>query len=96
MPYAAICRDQNENAIKLRESELQAHLDYVAGIAEQVLVAGPMSIEGSSSFNASLFIYAVDTEQEARELLERDPYFRAGIYADVTLAPFTPARGTWL
>ncbi len=96
MAYAALCRDQHADALSIRQSELDAHLNYVARIADRVLVAGPLNTEGSTDFNASLFIYAVETEQEARELLENDPYYRAGIYGDVTLAPFTPARGTWL
>jgi uncharacterized protein YciI len=95
--YAAICYDREPQASqKLRASELDAHLSYIATIADRVLIAGPMSIDGSSRFNASLLIYAVDNEQDARSLLESDPYFIAGIYGDVTLAPFTAARGTWL
>lgn len=97
MPYTAICHDHKGDAAqKLRASELQAHLDYVATIADKVLVAGPMSVAGSDNYNASIFIYDVDSEAAARRLLENDPYFKAGIYADVSLAPFTPARGAWL
>lgn len=97
MPYAVICTDHaGDAAQQLRSRELQAHLAYVADIADKVLVAGPMNIEGSSSYNASLFVYAVASENAARELLENDPYYQAGIYADVVYAPFTPARGTWL
>ena len=61
-----------------------------------MLVAGPMNIDGPASYNASLFIYDVDSESAARQLLEDDPYSRAGIYASVSIVPFTPARGTWL
>jgi len=97
MTYAAICYDREPQASqKLRASELDAHLSYIATIADKVLIAGPMSIDGSSSFNASLLIYAVDNEQDARSLLENDPYFIAGIYGEVALAPFTAARGRWL
>ncbi len=96
MPYTAICYDRPGDTTGPRADKLQKHLDYIAGIAGQVLVAGPMSIEGSTNFNASLFVYAVDTEDEARRLLENDPYFQAGIYGDIRYAAFTPARGTWL
>ena len=61
MPYTALCHDNHSNALALRQSELEAHLNYVAQIADRVLVAGPLSIEGSTDFNASLFIYAVRT-----------------------------------
>lgn len=88
MPYAVICTDHaGDTSQHLRASTLQAHLDYIAGIATQVLVAGPMTIEGSTSYNASLFIYDVATEADARALLENDPYYQAGIYADIVCAP---------
>ena len=97
MPFAAICHDHDgDTPQQLRASELQAHLDYVDAIADRVLVAGPLTTGGSETYNASIFIYAADSEAEARQLLEDDPYYRAGIYSSVTLAPFTPARGTWL
>lgn len=97
MPYAAICYDRDPHSSQqIRAAELDAHLNYIKTIADKVLVAGPLSIEGSSSFNARLFIYAVDNEPDARELLASDPYFIAGIYADVSVSPFLPARGKWL
>ncbi len=97
MPYAAICYDHDPQSSKqIRTRELDAHLNYIKSIANKVLVAGPMSIEGSSNFNASLLIYTVDNEADARQLLENDPYFIAGIYGEATLASFTPARGQWL
>ena len=97
MAFVAICHDrEGDEAQRLRASELQAHLDYVASIKDQVLVAGPLNRDASPDFNASLFVYAVDSAAAARQLLEDDPYFKAGIYANVSIAAFTPARGTWL
>lgn len=97
MPYAVICRDHvTDAAQQARARELQPHLDYIATIAEQVLVAGPLSTDGTGRYNASLFIYAVATEAEARRLLENDPYYQAGIYAETEINAFVPARGTWL
>jgi uncharacterized protein YciI len=97
MPYIAICHDTTDrDTAHVRAAELQAHLDYIDSIRAKVLVAGPLTVGGARAFNASLFVYATDSMAEARQLLERDPYFQAGLYADVTLAAFKPARGTWL
>ena len=95
MAFIALCSDDPGRA-EARQAELQAHLDYMAGIADKVLIAGPLNLTGSENFNGSVFVYAVDTEDEARELLEHDPYFRAGLYNRVEYAAFTPARGGWL
>jgi len=97
MPYSAYCRDREDtDTASLRTQVLDEHLAYVATIQDKVLVAGPLSTGASTSFNASLFVYDVETEAEARQLLECDPYWQAGVYGEVTWARFTPARGTWL
>ena len=95
MAFIVLCTDGPDVA-DVRQSELQAHLDYMAQIAGTVLVAGPLNLAGDARFNGSVFVYAVDTQDEARELLEHDPYFRAGLYTSVEYAAFTPARGEWL
>ena len=79
----------------------QAHLDYIESIRDRVLVAGPMLCDPDvpdkrGEFDGSLFVYATNDRDEARGLLEQDPYYRAGIYAQVSWARFTPARGSWL
>lgn len=35
-------------------------------------------------------------EEILDQLLEDDPYYRAGIYGRVRLAPFVPAAGQWI
>lgn len=97
MPYSAICRDREDTPTdELRQRALRKHLDYIATIQHKVLVAGPLSIGASTGFNASLFVYDCDDPEEARQLLEGDPYWQAGIYGEITWARFTPARGIWL
>lgn len=97
MPYIALCFDTTErDAQQIRKAELQPHLDYVASVGAQLLVAGPLQLNGSEHYNGSVFIYDVATETAARELLQGDPYYAARLYASVTLSEFAPARGRWL
>lgn len=97
MPYLAICRDdQDRDTGDLRRAERDAHFAYIESILDRLLVAGPLPEAGSGSHTASLFVYAVDSEGEARALLEADPFFRAGIYGEVELKPFMPAAGGWI
>ena len=44
----------------------------------------------------SCFIYHTDDEAEARELLENDPYYTAGIYDQIECHQFLGAAGTWV
>jgi uncharacterized protein YciI len=97
MPYAAICRDDsNRDTGALRRAERDAHFAYIESILDRLLVAGPLPEVDSRSHTASLFVYAVESEKEARALLEADPFFQAGIYGEVELKPFLPAAGSWI
>ena len=97
MPYIALCDDDPAvDSARLRRQEKAAHFAYIESILDRLLVAGPISDGPNGEHQASLFVYATNEEAEARELLENDPYFQAGIYGRVRLAAFTPAAGDWL
>ena len=97
MAYIALCEDDpTVDTAALRRQERQAHFGYIESILGRLLVAGPVSYPMDGAYTASLFVYAADSEHEARQLLEDDPYFRAGIYGKVRLAPFQPAAGEWI
>ncbi|MGI9329459.1 MAG: YciI family protein [Gammaproteobacteria bacterium] len=97
MPYIALCDDDpTVDAAGLRQQEKTAHFAYIESILDKLLVAGPLTDVATGKHQASLFVYATDDEDEARALLENDPYFRAGIYARVRITAFTPAAGEWL
>ena len=97
MPYIALCDDDpTVDAAKLRRQEKTAHFAYIESILDRLLVAGPLMAIPTGEHQASLFVYATNEEAEARELLENDPYFRAGIYGRVRISAFTPAAGRWL
>ena len=97
MAYIAVCEDDpTVDSAARRRRERDAHFGYIETILDRLLVAGPLTDPADSAHVASVFVYAVDTEAEARQLLEGDPYYRAGIYGQVRLAPFTPAAGQWI
>lgn len=97
MAFIAICEDDPAvDTGALRRAHKDAHFAYIEGIQGQLLVAGPLREVAGETYNASLFVYAAESEAEARRLLENDPYFRAGIYAEVRLAAFVPAAGSWI
>jgi len=97
MAWVATCVDRGDvDTAPLRARERDAHFAYIESILAKVLVAGPLATPGTGTHGASLFIYDVADEAEARRLLEGDPYFAAGIYGEVELRPFWPAAGRWI
>jgi len=97
MPWAVVCTDRSDiDTDALRRLHRDAHFGYIESILERLLVAGPMIDPASGQYRSSLFIYRADNEDEARRLLENDPYFRAGIYERITYQSFVPAAGAWI
>ena len=96
MAWLALCTDRTDiDTGALRSARREAHFAYIESIMERLLVAGPLSNGLGAAHQGSLFIYRVDSEAEARRLLEDDPFWQAGIYADCQFQAFTPAAGRW-
>jgi uncharacterized protein YciI len=95
MFYFCFCKD-HPGSLELRAEHAPAHLAYIETILDKIAVAGPLIKTEPDNFNASCFIYQTDSQEEALELLHNDPYFKAGIYAEVHSQPFLPAAGTWI
>jgi uncharacterized protein YciI len=93
MPYICFCKDY-PGATELRREHTPAHLDYIEGILDRILLAGPLKDPEADGYNASCFIYRTDERSEALELLHNDPYYKAGIFSQVHCRPFIPAAGT--
>jgi uncharacterized protein YciI len=97
MAWIAICRDNpDRDTAALRRDFRDRHFAYIESILPRLLAAGPLAEPGSTGHGASLFIYDVATEAEARVLLAADPYFTAGIYGELRVEPWWPAAGRWL
>jgi len=95
MAILVICQD-SEQAQRLRKQYLQAHLDYIESILEQVDVAGPIKQHQVDHYDGSCFIYATDDMQYAKQLFENDPYAQHGVYRSHSFARFLPAAGNWV
>jgi len=83
------------DARRLRALHLQAHLDWVLGVMDRVRVAGPIR-DDSGEACASLYVLEAEDESEARAFIAQDPYYRSGVWQDVSLQPFIAAAGTWV
>jgi len=99
MPFLVMCQD-SEKAPELRKTHSQAHLDYIETVAAMICVAGPISQTAHGMENnlheGSCFIYDTEELSVARQLLEHDPFSKAGVFSQVAFAKFNPAAGNWI
>ncbi|WP_322041024.1 hypothetical protein [Burkholderia diffusa] len=58
-------------------STFAAHLSYCSGLGEQFYEAGP-----SADFSRIIYIYRTQNEDDARKLMEADPFYQAGVFHD--------------
>lgn len=65
------------------------HREYM-----DVLIAGDHLVAGGpfADGGGALFIYEVDSLEEARQIVAEDPYTKEGVFADCELREWTTAR----
>ena len=90
--FAVYCRDAPD-APRLRREHLRAHLDHVERVMNRILIAGPLK-DATGADAGSLIVLAVANIAEAQAMLDADPYFQAGVWADIRIERFLPVAGT--
>lgn len=94
MLYAIIAEDA-EGSLDRRLETRSAHLQRVRDLQEQgrLVLAGPHPAidsedPGPAGFSGSLIVAEFESQNDARDWAQADPYVAAGVYARVTVKPF--------
>ncbi len=69
---------------------LAAHRAYLALHEERFEAAGNLAREGGGETTGGLWLVYADSELEARELVEGDPYFMHGVRRTIRIWRFCP------
>ena len=77
----------------LRDQNLEGHLAHIEKHCDDYLVCGPLREPDGTELIGSFFVVVADDEAGARQLLEGDPYFSSGMYADIRVVAAVPAAG---
>jgi hypothetical protein len=93
--YYAIIAHDAPGAAAIRGEKLKEHLAHVEEQLDRLAVAGPLRDE-AGIFTGSLMIVKADTAEAARELLQSDPYFKAGAWSDIEVRAFGAVAGDWV
>lgn len=82
MKYATIFEYGNQELI----AEVRpAHREYLGKLKE----AGKLAASGPfTDDSGALIIYEADSEEEALELIENDPFRKAGVFKSFTIKPW--------
>lgn len=75
---------------RLRQENRDEHVAYIADLDrdDRIELAGPVRNESDEQSVGVVIVFTAPNLEEAREIVENDPYVRAGVFASFTVAPF--------
>lgn len=91
MPYFATTYTYIPDSAAARDTTRPAHREYLAQVNERggLLLSGPYVGDEP----AALLVFEAATEEEARTLVEADPFVLEGLVADITMREWQPVSG---
>jgi len=78
----------------IRASTRPAHLAWIASLAPRVRLAGPVHSGDGGPPAGSMILLEAENLEEARSILQADPYTAAGLWASSDIRPFTKVVAT--
>ena len=79
-----LCTDK-PNHEPLRIGTRQAHLDYLGGFKDRVVIAGPLQTDDGARMTGSLLIMDFADRKLAEAFAANDPYNKAGLFENVVI-----------
>ena len=92
--FLLLCRDKPES-LERRMATREAHLNYVAGRIDEVLLAGPL-LDDAGDLCGSLFILEAADRDAVAQFNKDDPYTKASLFDRVEISPFRPLVGQFM
>lgn len=86
MLFVVTCQDRPGH-LELRKENREAHLEWAGVEDSPVRMAGPL-LDESGQPVGSLLVVEAETAEKLEEFMHGDPYAKAGLFAQVTYAPF--------
>lgn len=85
MHYAFHCVDKID-ASEVRRANREAHLAHLNGVADRILVAGPLLSTDETQMIGSLLVIDFDSRADAEAFARNDPYAKAGLFVSVSIS----------
>jgi uncharacterized protein len=87
MLYAVICTDKPAS-LGIRKANRPEHVEYLQGLGDQLVLAGPFTEPDGETMNGSLIVIEAASLQAAKEIAAGDPFAKAGLFASVEVRPW--------
>ncbi|GGY38738.1 YciI family protein [Parvularcula lutaonensis] len=93
--FLVTCRDGDDSA-RLRTENLAGHLEHVERHWQRYVTAGPIREPGQEALCGSVFLVLADDLDDAKELMNGDPYITSGLYRSIEYHEFSNSIGQFI
>ena len=90
MLFVLYCVDKPNHG-EVRAANRAAHLEYLGGFKDQVVVAGPTTSDDGGAMTGSVLIMDFVDRAAAEDFAANDPYNKAGLFESVTVKAWKKA-----
>jgi uncharacterized protein YciI len=95
MLYFVYLEDIAENA-DIRSRLLDAHMEHIGNYVEHIQLGGPIMRSGSESQAGGILIVEAESEASVKDMIQADPYFKAGLWQEIKVHPFREILNRWV
>lgn len=90
MPFFIETHDNPDQA-HIRQDVYQEHLEYLKAIAPKLLACGAKLNDSGDTASGGVYLIDVESRMAAQQLIEADPFYRHGLFADVKISRWRKA-----
>ncbi len=90
MPYIIETFDK-PNSLDVRKAHRPAHLQFLEDNKALLIACGAKLHDDGGDLGGGIYIVNLESREEARALIEADPFYQAGLFADVKITRWRKA-----
>ncbi|WP_240006299.1 YciI family protein [Pseudaquidulcibacter saccharophilus] len=94
MPIYHLTAIDIENGFALRADTRPTHLEYLKDLGDDLLMAGPI-LNNEQKAVGTIAIITAENEIIAKQIFDKDPYAKAGLFASTEIKNINPLFGKW-
>lgn len=94
MLYFVYLEDIADNA-GIRAELLDQHMQHIGGFVDRIKLGGPVMRSDGAAQAGGILVLEADSEAAVRDMIDADPYFKAGLWQDIKIHPFKEILNGW-
>lgn len=93
MPLFVMIGFDGPNGAALRDANRAGHLEHLDALEAEgkIAYAGPVRTDDDQSSVGAVIVFEAEDLPSAREIVDRDPFVRAGVFETLRVTPFKKA-----